>query len=120
MSMRKSFWIVLVVLVAAACAGTATLPFTAGVGADPQLPEAHKELIPGVHIATPKAWPEGKTPTAAAGLRVPAFATGLSHPRWLHVLPNGDVLVAETNGPSKEERPDEFSGFKAKIMAWVM
>src|SRR4051794_36491351 len=120
MATRKNAWIVLAVLVVAACAGSASLPFSAGVGPSPQLPEPHKELIPGVHIAEASGWPANTMPAAAQGLRVTAFATGLSHPRWLHVLPNGDVLVAETDGPSKEERPNEFSGFKAKIMAYVM
>ena len=55
----------------------------------------------------------------AAGLRVQAFADGLDHPRWLHVLPNGDVLVAETNAPKRPER-DELLGLRGKVMGWVM
>src|SRR6187549_3487118 len=94
----------------AACS-TAQLPFSAGVGPDPQLPPAQKELIPTVHIAEAQGWPEGGKPTAAPGLRVTQFAKGLEHPRWVYVLPNGDVLVAETNAP---ERPEEKKGIKAK------
>jgi glucose/arabinose dehydrogenase len=56
-------------------------------------------------------------PTPAAGLKVQAFAKGLQHPRWLHVLPNGDVLVAETDAPAK---PDDSKGIKGKIMKLVM
>jgi glucose/arabinose dehydrogenase len=64
-------------------------------------------------VAKGTHWPAGATPTAPAGLRVNAFATGLDHPRWLYVLPNGDVLVAETNAP---ERPKEGRG----IRGWFM
>ncbi|HUP91559.1 MAG TPA: sorbosone dehydrogenase family protein [Solimonas sp.] len=100
-----------------ACAGNSTLPVEAGVGPHPQLPPPDKELIPTVHVAPAVPWPPGKTPLAPAGLRVTAFVTGLEHPRWLHVLPNGDVLVAETNAPP---RPEEGKGFRAKVMGLVM
>ncbi|MEA2571633.1 MAG: hypothetical protein QOI24_3634 [Acidobacteriota bacterium] len=96
-----------------ACLESARLPVEAGMGARPQLPEPAKTLIPTVHVATAKGWAEGRTPTAAAGLSVSAFARGLSHPRWLYVLPNGDVLVAESNAP---ERPKEGKGIKAWFM----
>ena len=46
-------------------------------------------------MPTARGWADGQTPVAAPGLKVNAFATGLKHPRWIHVLPNGDVLVAE-------------------------
>src|SRR5262249_25134568 len=72
---------------------------------------------PTVNVATAKGWPEGRTPVAAPGLAVAAFATDLAHPRWLYVLPNGDVLVAETSGP---DRPGDSKGirgfFSTKIM----
>src|SRR5690349_17137286 len=77
----------------AACGPSATLPVSAGTGPRPILPPPERSLIPTVHVAEAKGWAEGETPSAAAGLRVRAFATGLDHPRWLHVLPNGDVLV---------------------------
>ena len=57
-----------------------------------------------MNIAPANPWPEGTAPTAAPGLAVNEYAGGLDHPRWLHVLPNGDVLVAESNAPPK---PDE-------------
>ena len=71
-------------------------------GPNPVLPTPESSLLPTVKIATAKGWAAGQKPTAAAGLAVTAFADGLDHPRWLYVLPNGDVLVAETNAPAKE------------------
>jgi glucose/arabinose dehydrogenase len=96
---------------------SAHLPFSAGVGPDPQLPAAKRELIPTVNIAKARGWAEGAKPTPAAGLAVTAFATGLAHPRWIHVLPNGDVLVAESNAPP---RPEEGKGIKGRVMGFVM
>ena len=83
------------------------------VGPNPDLPEPRKQLIPVVQVAEAKGWPAGLKPTPATEAAVNAFATGLVHPRWLYVLPNGDVLVAETNAP---ERPDEGKGIKGKVM----
>lgn len=66
------------------------------VGPEPVIPEARPQGgIPTLKMPTARGWSEGRTPVAAPGLRVNAFATGLKHPRWLHVLPNGDVLAAE-------------------------
>jgi glucose/arabinose dehydrogenase len=93
------------------CAGceSARLPVEAGIGPNPTLPPPNHTLIPTVSIATAIGWPAGVTPTPAAGLAVNALATGLDHPRWLYVLPNGDVLVAETNAPP---RPKEGKGIR--------
>jgi glucose/arabinose dehydrogenase len=96
-----------------ACAEQAQLPFAAGTGPDPKLPPPAKTLIPTVDIAPAKGWPQGAKPLAAPGTSVAAFATGLEHPRWLYVLPNGDVLVAETNAP---ERPEEGKSLKGQAM----
>jgi glucose/arabinose dehydrogenase len=87
-----------------ACGERATLPLEAGMGPRPTLPAPNPTLIPTVNIAPAKGWPGGAKPTAAAGLSVNAYATGLDHPRWLYVLPNGDVLVAETNAPPKDSK----------------
>jgi glucose/arabinose dehydrogenase len=87
------------------------------MGPDPTLPAPDKRLIPTVLIAPAKGWPEGATPSAAAGLAVAEFATGLDHPRWLYVLPNGDVLVAESNAPAK---PKGQGGLKGKVINAVM
>ena len=67
-------------------------------GASPAIPEAKPQGIPTLKMPTAKGWAPGETPVAAEGLAVNAFATGLKHPRWLHVLPNGDVLTSEALG----------------------
>ncbi len=97
-------------IAAAACATPAKLPVAAGMGARPVLPPPEDDaLIPVINVVKAKGWGSGATPTAADGLAVRAFARGLAHPRWLYVLPNGDVLVAETNAPA---RPDDAKGIK--------
>ena len=101
----------------AACGDRSTLPAGADVGPTPTLASPVRTLIPTVDIAPAKGWPAGARPTAAAGLAVNAFASGLDHPRWLYVLPNGDVLVAETNAP---KRPDEGKGLRGYVMGKVM
>ena len=79
------------------------------MGASPALPPAEKALIPIVNVVDAKGWRGDQTPKPAAGLRVNAFAADLDHPRWIYILPNGDVLVAETNAP---ERPEDGKGIK--------
>ncbi|MCX4064112.1 sorbosone dehydrogenase family protein [Pseudomonas sp. S1Bt30] len=101
----------------AACGESSTLQISDGTGPSPKLPEPNKTLIPTVNIAPAIGWPEGVKPTAAPGLQVSAFAEGLDHPRWLYVLPNGDVLVAETNAPPK---PDDSKGVRGWVMEKVM
>ena len=104
-------------MVLSACAETSRLPAGADTGPNPTLPEPNSTLIPTVKIAPAKGWPAGATPKAAPGTRVAAFATGLQHPRWVYVLPNGDVLVAETSAP---ERPEEGKGIKGRVMTHFM
>ncbi len=101
----------------AACGESSTFQVSDGTGPSPRLPEPNKTLIPTVNIAPAIGWPEGVKPTAAAGTQVAAFAEGLDHPRWLYVLPNGDVLVAETNAPPK---PDDAKGIRGWVMEKVM
>jgi len=101
----------------AACGETSSLQVSDGTGPSPRLPEPNKTLIPTVNIAPAIGWPEGAKPVAAAGTQVAAFAENLDHPRWLYVLPNGDVLVAETNAPPK---PDDGTGIRGWIMKKVM
>ncbi len=96
-------------MLAIACGSPARLPVEAGMGPTPQLPKPSTSLIPLVNVVDAKGWRDGETPTTAEGLKVNAFAAGLDHPRWLYVLPNGDVLVAETNAPN---RPDDAKGIK--------
>jgi glucose/arabinose dehydrogenase len=107
----------LATLLLCACADTSRLPPGADVGPNPVLPPAKKELIPVVNIAPAVGWPEGGKPATAPGLGVTAFAKDLVHPRWVYVLPNGDVLVAETNAP---QRPEHEKGMRAKVMGFVM
>ncbi len=101
----------------AGCGETATLPVAAGFGPSPQLPAPHKTLLPTMNIAPAKGWSDGARPVAAAGLSVLAYAAGLDHPRWIYVLPNGDVLVAETNAPPK---PEDGKGIRGFVMRQVM
>ena len=118
--MRKAIAYPLLGLVAlsfAGCSEMARLPFEAGVGPQPTLPPPNPTLLPTLHIAPAKGWPAGATPVAAAGLAVKALATGLDHPRWLYVLPNGDVLVAESNAPP---RPEQGTGIKGWIKKLFM
>ncbi|HWH82593.1 MAG TPA: sorbosone dehydrogenase family protein, partial [Burkholderiaceae bacterium] len=81
------------------CGDVATLTLADGIGPRPTLPAPKHTLLPTVNVATERGWPAGTTPVAAPGTQVAAFAVGLDHPRWLYTLPNGDVLVAETNAP---------------------
>jgi glucose/arabinose dehydrogenase len=104
-------------LALAACGDTARLPESAQTGPQPELPSPQTSLIPTVKVAPATGWPEGAAPKAAAGLSVAAYASGLDHPRWLYVLPNGDVLVAETAAPP---RPDDGQGIKGKVMKRFM
>ncbi|WP_444634083.1 PQQ-dependent sugar dehydrogenase [Cupriavidus oxalaticus] len=101
----------------AACGESAKLPSEAGFGPTPQLPPPHQTAIPTVKIAPAVGWAEGQRPVPAEGMAVTAFADKLDHPRWVYVLPNGDVLVAESNAPPK---PDDGKGIKGWIMKTMM
>jgi glucose/arabinose dehydrogenase len=100
-----------------ACGETATLSVAEGSGPRPTLPVPNPTLVPTVNVAKAVGWKAGESPTAAPGTRVAAYAEGLDHPRWLYVLPNGDVLVAETNAPPK---PDDGGGIKGWFMQRAM
>ena len=100
MSRLRFLPIAAALLALAACGDTARLPESAAIGAQPELPPPAHSLLPTVHIARAVGWPAGGRPQAAAGFTVTAFARGLSHPRSLYVLPEGDVLVAESNKPA--------------------
>jgi glucose/arabinose dehydrogenase len=104
-------------LLLAGCGDVAKLPVEAGTGPRPELPPPAKSLLPTINVAPAKSWPQGVTPTPASGLAVQAYASGFDHPRWLYVLPNGDVLVAETNAPPK---PEDSKGIRGWIMKLVM
>lgn len=118
MSARRGACVLaLIVIGLSACGDTARLQVSAGSGRQPVLPPPVNSLLPTVNIAPAIGWPAGQTPRAAPGLQVAAFARGLDHPRWLLVLPNGDVLVAETNAP---QRPADSAGLRGWIMGRVM
>ncbi len=103
----------------AGCRDEATLPVEAGTGPNPKLPAPKQRLIPTVEVAHAIGWPEGGKPVAAKGLKVESFADGLAHPRWLYVLPNGDVLVAETNTPPQPEQTGVMAWVTRMVMGWA-
>lgn len=84
-------------------------------GRVPTMSSPRDQIIPTVNVAEAVGWREGQTPKAAPGLTVAAFARGLDHPRNLYVLPNGDVLVAETNAPERDQ-----SSITGKIQTKMM
>src|SRR2546423_15114873 len=96
-------------LASASCGVPARIPVSAETGPHPVIPAPKESLLPVMKVVKAEGWSGDLTPIAADGLTVRAFARGLNHPRWLYVLPNGDVLVAETNAP---KRPDDNRGFK--------
>ncbi len=106
-----------IALMLVGCSESSKLPDRADMGATPTLPPPTTAPLPTVNIAPAVGWATGQAPTAASGLQVKAFVTRLDHPRWLHVLPNGDVLVAETNAP---QRPEQGKGIKGFVMKQVM
>lgn len=84
-------------------------------GLKPRITDPRPQTLPTVKLAEPVGWAQGETPTAAPGLAVNAFATGLDHPRWLYELPNGDVLVAESNAPPRPVR-----GITDLVERWLL
>lgn len=107
----------MLVVALAGCSQTSQLRADATVGVRPALPAPEHALVPTVNIAPAIGWPAGTGPKPVPGTSVVAFARDLDHPRWLYVLPNGDVLVAETNAPAK---PEDGKGLKGFVMGMVM
>lgn len=93
----------------------AQLPLDAVTGPKPQITDGREQIFPTIKVAEVDRWQAGETPVAAPGLVVERFADGLDHPRNVYVLPNGDVLVAETNSP-----PREGGGIEGMIARWLM
>ncbi len=116
--MRTACILTAAAAVLAGCGESAKLSIAEGTGPNPKLPPPVKTLLPTLNIAEATGWPRGRGPQAAQGLRVNAFAAGLDHPRWLLALPNGDVLVAETNKPAPAEKKQ--GGLKGWIAEKVM
>ncbi|MDJ0512586.1 MAG: sorbosone dehydrogenase family protein [Methyloceanibacter sp.] len=105
-------------LALAGCGEEATLPVSAGTGPNPELPPPVHTTLPTVVIAEATGWPDGTKPRAAQGLAVNAFASGLDHPRMLYVLPNGDVLVAESAAPPQPGLDEGIMGRLMKLGMW--
>lgn len=95
--------------------GSQRLPEEAGYGPNPTLPEPKSSWFPTIKIANAVGWKQGEQPIAANGGQVTAFATGLHHPRWLYELPNGDILVAESDAPQcrRARAGASVAGFRA-------
>jgi glucose/arabinose dehydrogenase len=106
-----------VVFMLSACNSGPALAPELGYGPAPTLPPPHKQVLPVMKIAPAVGWAEGQTPEAAPGFVATALVRDLEHPRWLYVLPNGDVLIAETNAPPK---PEDGKGFKGWMKKMVM
>jgi len=94
---------------------TARLSVDQVAGKKPLIEAPREQVIPTVAIAKPVGWTNGAKPTVAQGLAIQPFATGLDHPRWLYELPNGDVLVAETNSP-----PRPSAGIVQRVMNFFL
>ncbi len=121
--MRKHILIILAILLVAGGGvlwwatrpDEATVPLATVEGDIQRLPAPRDQTIPTVRVAAAVGWKDGATPVAAPGLKVAAYASGLDHPRWLYRLPNGDVLVAETNSP-----PRRNGGVAGVVMRFLM
>ena len=100
----------------AACGSTSTQDVSVTQGANPQLGAPQSSFIPTVNVAKAEGWPAGKMPTAAAGMSVNQFAGDLDHPRWLYVLPNGDVLAAESQSPGTDKSGGMIKGNIQKLL----
>ena len=117
-AIAPTLWLLpLVALGLAGCGEHSLLPPNADIGPTPQIVKPVKSAIPTVNVAPAVGWSAGEMPTAAPGLAVTAFAAGLDHPRNVTVLPNGDVLVAESAAPPK---PEDSPGLKGFVMRKLM
>jgi glucose/arabinose dehydrogenase len=118
--MKRTVKIICLALALSTIGGAALAQnYAVGYGPNPVLPAPEKTLLPTVNVAPADPWPKGTRPVPAAGLSVSAYASGLAHPRWIYVLPNGDVLVAETNKPAPPEQA-ESGGIKGAVMKYEM
>ncbi|MBM3515944.1 MAG: sorbosone dehydrogenase family protein, partial [Alphaproteobacteria bacterium] len=115
MSILKQSLAQTVAIVFAAHTASAQVQTDVGYGANPKLPPPRENLLmPTVKVSKAVGWAEGNKPKVADGLEVSLYASGFDHPRWLYKLPNGDVLVAESNAP-----PSDRSGEKFSFTTWV-
>jgi glucose/arabinose dehydrogenase len=105
-----------ILLVLTACDDGSNFDVSSQIGPDPVLPEPSPDLLPDMKIAEVVGWGDGQKPTAPQGLAVTAYATDLSHPRTVYTLPNGDVLVVQSRGPTGKPLPRP----KDIIRSWIM
>jgi len=105
----------------AACASTTEDIGDTGLGPRPELPSPQTSLMPTINIAPVQTRPSQSIPTAPPGFTVTAFASGLEHPRWVYPLPDGDLLVAESNAPAQHDEHGGIVGWVRKqVMKFVM
>lgn len=113
----KSGFVILLCAMAFALTGCKEESFDtrSQIGSTPVLPDLQQYLFPPMSVARVVGWKNDETPSAAAGLKITAFARGLEHPRSLYVLPNGDVLAVESVKPKGEpvKRPKDL------VMGWI-
>src|SRR5204862_1491681 len=113
----RATWTLFAIGALAACGGKGGDPMKQ-YGPNPYLPDPHQYLLPPMSVPKAVGWKPGETPTVPAGLKIQAMATGLMHPRIVYPLPNGHVLVVESNGPgSKPFRPKDYIQGKVKARA---
>lgn len=125
MKLQLKYKISMLVILAAmltACEGPSRLPFEVGVGANPQLPPPTTALIPTIKVAKVVGWSATAMPLAPPGFQVTALARDLDHPRWLYTMPNGDILVVESNKPPKPADVDKgfFARLRGKVQSMAM
>jgi glucose/arabinose dehydrogenase len=112
--------ILLLALPLAGCNENSTIAAGEDFGPSPKLVEPNKSIIPTVTVSKAVGWPDGAKPKAAEGFAVNAFASGLDHPRTVYALPNGDVLVAESNAPPKSQDSKSIKGWAMNtVMGWA-
>jgi glucose/arabinose dehydrogenase len=108
----------LATLLAVAACHQKVAPANTQYGANPVLPAPQQYLIPPMRVPPAVGWKDGQAPLVPTGLKVRAFATGFAHPRMVYTLPDGDVLVVESNGPSAHiYRPKDY--VEGKVKAWA-
>src|SRR5690606_26021389 len=119
-AMKAKTAVVLGALALAACAAPGRPPWF-GFGPQPTLPPPGDGLLPTLNPATAIGWPDSAAPKSPPGFVVTRFAGDLAHPRWLYVLPNGDVLLAESSPvPSKTKGPKDRIGQRVQKRAGAL
>lgn len=119
MSLRFPFAIAALASLALAGCGDDSFDMSSQIGPDPVLPQPHEGLLPDLKVAEVIGWEEGKSPQVPQGLRITAYARDLAHPRTVHTLPNGDVLVVQSRGPPGKPLPRPKDIIRSYIMAWA-